>query len=146
MFHLTEEKALSVRNRIVEFGRRHFREKRNWHILPNRPDRVYAYHTPVIGDFYEDGGNYKLFSDISEAAFVWTLKQMRKVGSLKTSSPGEVTEGFNVAVFIAEHYLDANIPGVRIYLEDGRYPRYEFVGNIHSSPAFNVAAVSGGVL
>jgi hypothetical protein len=147
MFHITEQQALSVRNRIIEFGLRYFREKSNWHIQPGA-ERVYAYRLPTIGDFFEDGGNYKLFSDISEAAFIWVLKQMKKVGSVQTSAPADAPEGFMVWVFIAEHFLLGRvIPGVRMYLEDNRYPRYEFYGNIHKSADFNkVAAVSGGAL
>jgi hypothetical protein len=124
-------------------------EKSNWHILPDRAERAYAYRLPTIGDFFEDGGNYKLFSDISEAAFIWVLKQMKKTGSLKTSAPGDVTEGYNCWVFLSEHNLEGcMIPGVRLYIEEnGGYPRYEFYGNIHKEPDFNkVAAVSGGAL
>jgi hypothetical protein len=68
---------------------------------------------------------------------------------LKTSAPGEVTEGCMCRVFLSEHYLHAQmIPGVRMYIEEnGRFPRYEFYGSIHKEPAFNkVSAVSGGVL
>jgi hypothetical protein len=138
-YHITETTALSVRDRIVDFCKIHFQRKENWHLVFGVAERLYNYRAPIIAEFYEDGGEYP-FSDVSEAGFLFVLKQMKKVGSLKFG--WENTDGIETAmnqVLINPTYLKPIKAITTTKDEKGRI-FYQYAGNIHKEGYF----VSGG--
>jgi hypothetical protein len=137
MFHINEQQALRVSDKIIEFARRHFRDKRNWKI-EDGAERVYSYATPTIGEFFFER-DYKLFEDVSEPAFLFVLRQMKKCGSVSLGFTNESGRPvYANPVYVAPHYLNAfEIMGVSSTTDAEGRAHFRFAGNPHTNEVFS---------